>query len=64
MKGYKVFNSDFKCRDMQFSENTEFSINVKPILCEQGFHFCEFAGDCFNYYDFKPENIISQNVLP
>ena len=31
-----------------------------PIVCERGFHFCERAVDCFNYYGFDPKNKVAE----
>ena len=60
MKGYKIFNPDFTCIDIQFAENTEFKIEGKPVICQKGFHFCLKASDCFSYYDFDPKNIVCE----
>ena len=32
-------------------------------MCESGFHACERASDCFNYYPFDPRNIKFAEVL-
>lgn len=34
--------------------------DVKPMVCDRGFHFCEKAADCFNYYKFNPENKVAE----
>ncbi len=60
MFGFKVFSPDFTCREHQFSENSEHKVSGKPVLCENGFHFCLKPNDCFNYYDFKPDNIVCE----
>jgi hypothetical protein len=60
MKGYKVFNPDFTCLSFQYEIGKEYKIKDKPQLCEKGFHFCEFVGDCFNYYSFNPNNIVCE----
>ena len=31
-----------------------------PIVCKRGFHFCERAVDCFNYYAFSPKNKVAE----
>ena len=31
-----------------------------PIVCNRGFHFCERAVDCFNYYAFSPKNKVAE----
>lgn len=58
MKGYKVFNPDFTCKDFLFEVGKEYKTKRKPKLDNNGFHFCEFAIDCFSYYNFNPNNII------
>ncbi len=60
MKGYKVFNPDFTCRSFLFEVGKEYKTKGKPELCNNGFHFCEFAGDCFNYYSFNSDNIVCE----
>jgi hypothetical protein len=60
MKGYKAFNSDFTCRDYQFSENSEHKVDGKPILCFQGFHFCTEMNDCFKYYSLTEDTILCE----
>ena len=60
MKGYKVFNPHWTCRGFQFEVGKTFEEDVKPECCEQGFHFCTKASDCFNYYRFDPENKVAE----
>lgn len=60
MKGYKVFNPDWTCRGFQFEVGKTFEEDFKPECCEQGFHFCTKASDCFNYYRFDPENKVAE----
>jgi len=62
IKGYKVFTPDFKAKQggYQYAENTEFTFDGKIQICASGFHFCTKAADCFNYYDFNPDNIVCQ----
>jgi hypothetical protein len=60
VKGYKVFNSDWKCRDYQFKVGKTFKHEGTIGLCEEGFHFCENAADCFSYYSFDPDNKIAE----
>lgn len=47
IKGYKVFESDWTCRDFQYEVGKVFEEDVKPKCCDRGFHFCENAADCF-----------------
>lgn len=60
MKGYKVFNSDWTCRDFQYKVGQTFEIEGKPECCEWGFHFCEKLSDCFNYYCFNSKNKVAE----
>ena len=60
MKGYKVFNSDWTCRDFQFEVGKVFEEDVTPVCCDKGFHFCTKASDCFSYYDFDPNNKVAE----
>ena len=60
IKGYKVFNPDWTCRDFQYKvgETYEYYGNIK--LCGGGFHFCVKAADCFNYYAFDSNNKVAE----
>ena len=51
IKGFKGFDKDFKCRDMQFEVGKEFTAKGTPVACENGIHFCENPLDVFAYYD-------------
>ena len=60
MKGYKVFNPDWTCRGFQYNVGQVYEMDEKPICCKRGFHFCEKASDCFNYYSFNPDNKVAE----
>ena len=60
MKGYKVFNSDWTCRNFQYEVGKTYEMDEKPICCERGFHFCKKASDCFQYYSFDPDNKVAE----
>ena len=60
IKGYKVFNPDWTCRDFQYEVGKTFEDDVMPKCCSRGFHFCTKASDCFNYYSFNPENKVAE----
>ena len=49
MIGYKGFDKDFKCRDMQYEVGKTY-IAKEAKLCEKGLHFCENPLDVFTYY--------------
>lgn len=56
IKAYKAFNSDWTCRGVLYAVGQEYEADSAISLCSKGFHACEKACDCFNYYDFSPEN--------
>ena len=60
MKGFKVFTSDWTCRGFQFEVGKTFTEDVTPVCCDRGFHFCTKALDCFEYYDFDPDNKVAE----
>lgn len=60
MKGYKVFNPDWTCRDMQFEVGKSYEMEGKPVICKRGFHFCEKIVDCFQYYKFDSDNKVAE----
>ena len=66
VRGYKVFNHDWTCspdgKPYQYTCPGIFTINDFPIPCKRGFHFCKRAIDCFNHYDFDPENKIAEVI--
>ena len=50
MKGYKGFDKDLKCRDLQYEAGKEAAVDGDIELCKRGIHFCENPHDVFNYY--------------
>ena len=50
MKSYKGFNKNLTCRGFQYEEGEEYEID-EAIVCEKGFHACEYPLDCFGYYN-------------
>ena len=56
VKGFKVFNPDWTCRDKQYTCPGEFKEDVKPMACSAGMHFCPDLKDCFEYYQDNPNN--------
>lgn len=50
MIGYKGFDKDLKCRDLQYKIGEEISVDGKITLCRSGLHFCENPHDVFSYY--------------
>ena len=62
MKGYKVFNPDWTCRGFQYEVGKTYETDDKLKMCEQGFHFCKVAVDCFNYYQFDSNNKVAEVI--
>ena len=62
VKGYKVFNQNWTCRDKQYTCPGVFEEDVTPSVCNRGMHFCKRASDCFNYYSFNPENKVAEVI--
>lgn len=60
IKGYKVFNSDWTCRGFQYEVGKTYKHNEDIEVCERGFHFCQKASACFNYYIFDPTNKVAE----
>ena len=64
VKGFKVFNPDWTCnpngKPFQYAVGGTYEEDVKTMVCDRGFHFCEKAADCFNYYQFNPENKVAE----
>ena len=59
-KAFKVFNSDWTCRDKVYKVGKTYSMNKAPIICERGFHYCPKLINCFRYYDFDPKNKVAE----
>jgi hypothetical protein len=54
--GYKVTNPDMSCRNFKYELGKLYKHDGVIQLCGSGFHFCEQINNCFNYYDFNPNN--------
>ena len=52
MKGYKLTNYDMTCINFQYELGKKYKIETELKICYNGFHFCEEAFDCINYYTF------------
>ena len=69
MKAFKVFDSNWKCRDMQYEVGKTYRLEdsngnlIDPILCKKGFHACQKVNNCFTYYKFDPTNKIAEVKL-
>ena len=66
VKGYKVFNHDWTCSPngniKQYTCPGKFEEDITPVRCGRGMHFCRKASDCFNYYNFDPENKVAEVI--
>ena len=62
VKGYKVFNPDWTCRDKQYTCPGTFEETGDISVCSKGMHFCKKAADCFHYYDFDPNNHVAEII--
>ena len=62
VKGYKVFDKDWKCRGYQYKVGEIFEEDATPSCCNSGFHFCTDLKDCFNYYSFNAENKVAEVI--
>ena len=49
VKSYKGFNKDMTCRGFQYKEGKEYETS-RVIVCNEGFHACEYPLDCLDYY--------------
>ena len=59
-KGWKVFDADLKCRNIQFKVGETYKQTGTPVLCEHGFHFHTQPSHLFNYYSFDPKNRVCE----
>ena len=60
MKGYKVFEPDWTCKGFQYAVGETYTMEGNPEICERGFHFCDKLVNCFNYYEFDPDNKVAE----
>ena len=60
--GFKVFNPDWTCRKKQYTCPGMFEELGEVEVCGYGMHFCENAADCFNYYNFDPNNKVAEVI--
>ena len=60
MKGYKVFNEDWTCRDFKYEVGETYEMKESPQCCDRGFHFCTNLADCFYYYSFNTNNKVAE----
>ena len=63
MKAYKVFNPDLTCRNFKYKVGKTYTHKGDIEMCGSGFHSCLNAVDCFNFYDFNPNNKVCEVEL-
>ena len=49
IKSYKGFSKDMTCRGFHYEEGKEYE-ESNALVCEYGFHACEYPLDCLGYY--------------
>ena len=64
-KAYKVFGSDWICRDYDYKRNGNvigeiYKMDGEIEICERGFHYCPKLVNCFNYYGFNSNNKVAE----
>lgn len=62
VKGFKVFNSDWVCRDKEYTCPGRFKKEGELEVCGHGMHFCLDASDCFRYYDYNMDNRVAEVI--
>ena len=62
VKGFKVFNGDWSCLNFRFEVGKTYTHEGELRICNSGFHFCEKAIDCFDYYNFNPNNKVAEVI--
>ena len=50
MKGYKAFDSNLRCRGVQFEVGKTYKITGALKICENGYHFCQNLENVYGYY--------------
>lgn len=60
VKGYKVFNPDWTCRDFQYEIGKTYEHKGEIEVCKEGFHFCRKLNSCFGYYEFDIVNKVAE----
>lgn len=65
MIGFKGFNSDWtsKYNKYKYKLGEEYEEKDKIRICKNGFHFCEFPLDVFNYYQILTRRINSDRIF-
>jgi hypothetical protein len=62
MRGYKIFNPDWTCRDKQYYCPGTFTQDGKLEICHNGIHFCQDLIACFDYYPYDKKNHVAEVI--
>ncbi len=62
VKGYKVFEYDWKCKDKQYTCPGRFEEDVEPKVGKREMHFCKKASDCFSNRPFDSNCKVAEVV--
>lgn len=62
IEGYKIFNSDWTCRDKQYSCPGFFEEDVVPEVCIKGMHFFTDIEFCFRLFPLKKDMHIAKII--
>ena len=54
--GFKGFNKDLQCRDMQFEIGKEYKVKGEIKCCDNGIHFCINPFDVLDHYPLLDDN--------
>ena len=62
MKGYKAFETGWKCKGFQYEIGQTYELPEwqKLKMCECGFHFCINPIDVFGYYPMNDDTLIAE----
>src|SRR5271170_960253 len=56
MEGFKIFNHDWTCLKTKYTVGKKHQYEDTIRMCSAGFHFCQRALDCLNYYPLSADN--------
>lgn len=63
MIGYKAMNPDMTCRGFQYEVGKTYVTDGPPVLCGNGFHFCERVADVWEYYNKNYSDVYEVEAL-
>ena len=59
VKGFKGTNKDMRCQDdyqYELGKQFDLDVDVEPVICSKGFHFCKRLENVFKYYSIGNGN--------